>query len=219
MIELAITEIAKTESSSKLFEQAQEISGKTMDVDELDKPFETSTADTSGSELPEWHKEYEASVSEVPEWGREARETGDLPEEAASEVVERPTPAESEQKAKEIYGGEEQKSYKDGEEVPYGTPGSTRPDLVVVDEEAGSTTAVEVKNYDLSTDQRVEALCKEIRRQVGERGEHMPDGTKQVICLDVRGQGLSEERIEEVKERVKEACADVYKDIPVDIID
>lgn len=218
MIELAITEIAKNESPYKLFEHAQEISDKTMDIDELDRPFETGSVDTSGGELPGQYKEHEASESELPEWSRGVQDSNDLPEEKTSEVVERPTPAESEQTALDIYGGEEQKSYKNGEEVPYGTPGSTRPDLVIVNQEDGSITAVEVKNYDLSTDQRVEALCKEVRRQVGERGENMPDDTKQVICLDVRGQGLSEERIEEVKEKIKEACADVYNDIPVDII-
>ena len=160
--------------------------------------------DEKVNELPDWYKEAEAAKSEQPT--------------AVNELNDRPTPAESEQKAKEIYGGEEQKSYKGGKEVPYGTPGSTRPDLVVTDEESGTFTAIEVKNYDVSSNERVAALCKEVRRQVGDRCDNMPEGTKQVIVLDVRGQNLTEEQKEELKQKIKDACSDVYEDIQVDII-
>ncbi|NML35487.1 hypothetical protein [Paraburkholderia antibiotica] len=38
-------------------------------------------------------------------------------------------------------------SYKDGEQVPYGTPGSVRPDFVAQD----GTASFEVKNYNIAT--------------------------------------------------------------------
>lgn len=132
-------------------------------------------------------------------------------------ISDRPTPRESEITALEKYGGEEQVSYKNGEVVPYGTPGSTRPDIVIEDEN-GNLTAIEVKNYDVSTPTKIDSLCKEVRRQVGERCENMPEDTNQVVVVDVRGQNLTKEQIEELKSKIKDACSDVYEDIDVDII-
>jgi len=128
----------------------------------------------------------------------------------------RPTPRESEEKAKEIYGGEEQKSYKDGKEVPHGTPGSTRPDLVVTDPETGKLTAIEVKNYDLKNN--FPNLISVLREQVGDRVNNMPEGTEQKIVLDVRGQDLSPEELEAYKEELREALSDIYPNIEIDYI-
>ena len=130
----------------------------------------------------------------------------------------RPNWKESEDKAKEIYGGEEQPSYKDGKKVPHGTPGSTRPDLVVENPETGQLTAIEVKNYDLSDEENVKALCDTLKKQVEDRNSNMPEGTEQRIVLDVRGQGLSDEKIDEVAKEIQDSLGDVYADIPVDII-
>lgn len=131
----------------------------------------------------------------------------------------RPTPRQSELDALEKYGGEEQLSWLDGKQVPYGTPGSTRPDIAVTDPESGVITAIEVKNYELGNNASVEKLCTVITAQVSHRVENMPPGTQQIIVIDVRGQNLTPERIEEIKAQIKAACEDLYPDIQVDTLE
>ena len=130
----------------------------------------------------------------------------------------RPNPEASEDKAKDIYGGDAQKSYKNGKEVPYGTPGSSRPDLVAEDPETGNLIAIEVKNYDLSNENNIKSLCEKLKDQVEARNNNMPEGTEQKIILDLRGQDLTEEQIDEVVIEIKDSLSDVYDDIPVEII-
>lgn len=200
---------SKLDTPSRLEDIASKNHEKILDIKELDKPIaiifednyeiqDSKLALDARQDLPESPEE-----TELPSWHR-------------AEGSDRPTPRESEVRAQEVYGGEEQKSYKNGEEVAYGTPGSTRPDLVVKDENTGNITAIEVKNYDCTRPERVDALCKEISRQVGERCEHMPEGTKQVVVLDLRGQDLTQEQIDEIKQKIKDACAGSYDDIPVE---
>jgi len=66
-----------------------------------------------------------------------------------------------------------QVSYKDGFEVPQGTPGSVRPDFTTSD-----GVAVEVKNYDIETNSA--ALIRTVTKQTLERATHLPGryGTK-----------------------------------------
>lgn len=132
-------------------------------------------------------------------------------------VSSRPSPRDSEVRAQEIYGGNEQVSYKNGQVVPYGTEGSTRPDLVV-EREDGSVEAIEVKNYNLKEPGRVNQLTTELYRQVSERIANMPEGAEQRIVLDVRGQNLTQEEIDEIVAKIKEELKDIYPDIPVDVI-
>lgn len=133
------------------------------------------------------------------------------------ETEERPTPRESELKAQEIYGGIEQRSFLNGQEVPYGTPGSTRPDLTRVLED-GSLEAIEVKNYDLREPGRLQQMVNELKRQITDRAEHMPEDTKQRVFLDLRGQNLSDQSVSETVDKIKEACKSVCPNLAVDVL-
>lgn len=133
------------------------------------------------------------------------------------EAGDRPTPRESELKAQEIYGGIEQRSFLNGQEVPYGTPGSTRPDLTRVLED-GSLEAIEVKNYDLREPGRLQQMVNELKRQITDRAEHMPENTKQRVFLDLRGQNLSDQSVSETVDKIKEACKSVCPNLAVDVL-
>ncbi|MWN32937.1 MULTISPECIES: adhesin [unclassified Gilliamella] len=77
-----------------------------------------------------------------------------------------------------------QVSYKDGVEVPHGTKGSVRPDFC-----NGTTCSIEVKNYDIS--KYADNLINNISKQALERQKHLPNGMRQKVVIDVRGQHLS----------------------------
>ena len=128
-----------------------------------------------------------------------------------------PTWRESEQKAlKQTKNGTNQVSYLAGKEVLWGTPGSTRPD--VVSPLGNSKTAVlakEVKNYDLSNSDSLNALITKLHTQISERNINLPKGSKQEIILDARGRGYSKKFIEEVVKRIQSELSDVYPDIPI----
>ena len=128
-----------------------------------------------------------------------------------------PTWRESEQKAlKQTKNGTNQVSYLAGKEVLWGTPGSTRPD--VVSPLGNSKTAVlakEVKNYDLSNSDSLNALITKLHTQISERNINLPKGSKQEIILDARGRGYSKNFIEEVVKRIQSELSDVYPDIPI----
>ncbi|WP_345769082.1 hemagglutinin repeat-containing protein [Citrobacter amalonaticus] len=81
-------------------------------------------------------------------------------------------------------GWKEQVSYKDGKEVPYGTKGSTRPDWC-----NGSTCSIEVKNYNVATNQS--GLINNVAKQAIERQANLPSGMKQEIVIDIRGQTIT----------------------------
>ncbi|NLX10737.1 MAG: DUF4157 domain-containing protein [Chloroflexi bacterium] len=95
----------------------------------------------------------------------------------------RPTWRQSELEIEYFYeqiGGSAQKSYKGAKQVPSGTKGSTRPDVV------HSTTALEVKNYKITNAGK---LIKELVRQIGMRRTDLAyDIRQQSIILDMRGQ-------------------------------
>ncbi|WFR59086.1 hypothetical protein QA584_08370 [Anaerocolumna sp. AGMB13025] len=79
----------------------------------------------------------------------------------------------------------EQKSFIDGNEVPYGTKGSVRPDLY----KEGSS--IDVKNYKVETATGRSNLAKNIAKQYYQRVDKLPDGTKQTVLIDIRGQNVS----------------------------
>jgi|AGFS01.1.fsa_nt_gi filamentous haemagglutinin family N-terminal domain len=81
-------------------------------------------------------------------------------------------------------GWKEQVSYKDGKEVPYGTKGSTRPDWC-----NGSTCSIEVKNYNIATNQS--GLINNVAKQAIDRQANLPSGIKQEIVIDTRGQRIT----------------------------
>jgi RHS repeat-associated protein len=103
----------------------------------------------------------------------------------------RPTWRQSEIDAKADFPDyNEQISFKDGKEVPYGTKGSVRPDYY----KAGSS--VDIKNYNVETANGRSNLVNNISKQYYQRSTHLPQGTKQSVMIDVRGQNVSNVELE-----------------------
>ncbi len=126
------------------------------------------------------------------------------------------TPQQSEAQALKVYGGEAQKTYLNGKEVPYGTPGATRPDITKnVD---GVSEFIEVKNYNLKSKKNQQNLYTELKRQIKERVENLPEGSKQRVVLDIRGRGYSKELLKEVVNNIQNRCNEFYPNLPVDLL-
>jgi hypothetical protein len=79
-----------------------------------------------------------------------------------------------------------QVSYKGGVEVPNGTPGSVRPDLVATD----GSASFEVKNYNIATNSS--GLINNVAQQAIQRADNLPTGMEQQIVIDVRGQTVTD---------------------------
>lgn len=114
------------------------------------------------------------------------------------------------------YGGKDQVSYLAGKEVPFGTQGATRPD--VVREVGGHLEAIEVKYYDLASRSSRGELYRELEREITARIANMPDGTTQRVVLDVTGREFSEELITMVQNNIWKRLANIYPNIPIDIV-
>ena len=127
-----------------------------------------------------------------------------------------PTPRESELRVLKKYGGDEQVSFLNGEQVSMATRNATRPDVVRYTD--GVLEAIEVKNYNLDSATSRSTLYKELERQVTDRVQNLPKGSKQRIVLDVKGRGYSDDLIENVISNIRLKCADVYPNIPIDIL-
>lgn len=128
-----------------------------------------------------------------------------------------PTYRESEQEAlRQIKNGTGQVSYLAGKEVPWGTPGSSRPDVVSpLGNGTKAVLATEVKNYNLSNSGNVNAMIQKLRVEISQRTIDLPKGSKQEIILDARGRGYSKKFMEEVVEHIQSELSDVYPDIPI----
>ncbi|PFG21444.1 filamentous hemagglutinin [Pseudomonas lurida] len=98
----------------------------------------------------------------------------------------RPTPQKSEIDvgADLGAGARPQVSYKNGQEVPYGTSGSVRPDWCV-----GNVCSVEVKNYNIAKNQS--GLISNVSKQALQRAENLPQGMQQQVVIDIRGQAVT----------------------------
>jgi len=114
------------------------------------------------------------------------------------------------------YGGNEQLTYLDGKEVPFGTPGATRPDVVRTIE--NHLEAIEVKNYNLESSRSLNILYSELEREISSRVLNCPPGTTQRIVLDVRGRNFSQELISSVSENIETRLFDIYPNIPIDFL-
>ena len=132
------------------------------------------------------------------------------------EVVEEtiPTPRQAELLALEKYKGSEQITYLAGEEVPWGTPGGTRPDVVRT--VGDHLEAIEVKDYDLVNNSN--ELFRELTRQITDRVTNLPPGSTQRIVLNVQGRGYTQEFVNTIIETIQTRLIDVYPNIPVDIM-
>lgn len=93
-------------------------------------------------------------------------------------------------------GYSEQKSFKDGKEVPYGTKGSTRPDWY----KEGSS--IEVKNYNIETAAGQERLIENVSDQAIYRATQLPPNTVQSLFIDVRGQQVSMDALDNVVQSI-----------------
>lgn len=127
-----------------------------------------------------------------------------------------PTPREAELQALDRYGGTEQNSYLAGEEVPWSTPGSTRPDIVRT--VGGHLEAIEVKNYDLTSPANRNALCYELRRQVKARTTELPEGATQRIVLNVQGRNYDSQLIRDTVSQIRNSLNEIYPNITIDIM-
>lgn len=126
-----------------------------------------------------------------------------------------PSPYEAEENVATAYNcSEEQVTYLDGERVPYGTIGATRPDGIrLVD---GHYEAIEVKRYDLLSQASRDTLQRELIRQVTQRCTDLPAGWTQRVVLDVEGRGYTKEFVERVVNWVKNFLDPICPGIPVD---
>ena len=102
----------------------------------------------------------------------------------------RPTPQQSEQNVGSDLGPNypAQQSFLAGKPVPYGTPGSVRPDFISPD---GAEASFEVKNYNLNN---IPALTSNIAKQAIQRQVNLPQGMQQNVIIDARGQNLTDEQ-------------------------
>lgn len=147
---------------------------------------------------------------------RNAEAATDVSESVVSTSNKIPDYRESELRALEKFGGEEQLSYLNGEQVPIGTPNATRPDIVR--ETKNGLEAIEVKNYNLANPNNRNTLYSEVKRQVAARVENMPEGTLQRIVLDTKGRDFSKDIINLVKNGLQECCSDVYPNLPITVM-
>ena len=115
-------------------------------------------------------------------------------EENVDSVVEaskRPSWRQSEIDAANDYPNyRDQVSFKDGQEVPYGTKGSVRPDYY------NPGSSIDIKNYNLDTQSGRTNLARNIEKQYYQRLKELPAGTKQSVQIDVRGQNISDTQLE-----------------------
>ena len=83
-----------------------------------------------------------------------------------------------------------QKSFLNGEEVPYGTRGSSRPDLYREGGFLRNEKIIEVKNYDISTSRGQNRLINNVSSQINKSVANIPGASREVI-IDTRGQSIS----------------------------
>ncbi len=77
-----------------------------------------------------------------------------------------------------------QVSFLNGVEVPYGTPGSVRPDFYK------PGYSIEVKNYNISTDKGRSSLISNVLTHFEKRETNLPASTRQAVIIDLRGQKI-----------------------------
>lgn len=129
-------------------------------------------------------------------------------------IEELPEWRAAELRAYQVFRGEEQLSFLNGEKVLSSTKGATRPDLL---RNLGNTCeAVEVKYYDL--EHNLNNLCSELRRQISDRVVNLPKGYTQRIVLDVTDRGYSRELIGQAITKVSDSLYDIYPNIPINVI-
>jgi len=115
----------------------------------------------------------------------------------SADTITRPSWQQTETDVGDMYPGyNSQESFLDGETVPYGTSGSSRPEY--------STTghSVEAKNYNIETASGRTNLVNNVSKQITERVKNLPANTKQTIVIDVRGQTYTQAILDEITKRI-----------------
>ena len=137
------------------------------------------------------------------------------PETVKAEELASETPRGAELRALNKYGGEEQITFLNGEEVAFGTAGATRPD--VVRQVGNHIEAIEVKFYNLENQGCLNTLKSELTRQVSDRITNLPAGSTQRIVLDVTGKGYTKSFVMSIVDKISEWLNPIYPNIPIDI--
>lgn len=113
-------------------------------------------------------------------------------------------------------GGYEQLTYMNGKQVPFGTKGATRPDVVRFF--GDHIEAVEVKCYNLSDASCRKVMYKELKREIQDRIVHLPAGSTQSIVLDVTDWNFDPALIPAVKNEIWRELASIYPKIPIQVV-
>ena len=95
---------------------------------------------------------------------------------------------------------ERQVSFKNGQRVAYGEKGSVRTDLY----KTGSS--IEVKNYSLGTESGRNNLIQIVSKQYSQRLKHLPLNTHQIVYIDIRGQSISQDTLNMIKQELETTC-------------
>ena len=112
-------------------------------------------------------------------------------------ATSRPTWRQSElDAATDFPGYADQKSFINGKEVSYGTKGSVRPDYYK------EGFSVDIKNYNIENASGRSNLARNIDKQYYQRIENLPNGTKQSVMIDIRGQSVSDEVLSELYDEI-----------------
>ena len=112
-------------------------------------------------------------------------------------ATSRPTWRQSElDAATDFPGYADQKSFINGKEVSYGTKGSVRPDYYK------EGFSVDIKNYNIENASGRSNLARNIEKQYYQRIENLPNGTKQSVMIDIRGQSVSDEVLSELYDEI-----------------
>ncbi|XAK36890.1 hypothetical protein AAH951_04580 [Campylobacter coli] len=115
-----------------------------------------------------------------------------------SNIPKKPHWRESEEDISKLYYDyEKQKSFLNGNEVPYGTKHSVRPDLYK------NGSSIEIKNYNLDKTSSANNLINIITKQYQQRLQHLPPKTEQIFIIDSRGQNISKEIQEKIKQKIR----------------
>ena len=90
-----------------------------------------------------------------------------------------------------------QRSFLNQKSVSNGKKGSTRPDVY---QTAGKKSySFEVKNYKVTTSSGRSNLVNNVSKQARHRAKNLPNGTRQQVVIDVRGQKVSTSQIRHMK--------------------
>ncbi|MDO5138635.1 MAG: hypothetical protein Q4D71_09310 [Oscillospiraceae bacterium] len=147
---------------------------------------------------------------------RKLKRAADTAEKVADIADDFPKWKQAEKRALQLYDGRNQVSFFQGAEVPTGTSGATRPDIVRT--VGDHLEAIEVKYYDLENPASRSVLYKVLKREIGSRVTNLPENATQRIVLDVTDRGFSQKMVDKVVETITAELMEIYPNIPIDVV-